>query len=157
MRHFLFKSAIICLFFSCQPNAIVELPIAPEDRDLEFYIEKFRTEAEERGRVIDFRFDLIEASIEPIEEDRVAGQCSVRAGDREITIDSDYWRRSTPQLREWVVFHELGHCYLGRGHRDDQTESGICRSVMNSGTTDCRINYRSGTREAYLDELFRQE
>jgi hypothetical protein len=53
-----------------------------------------------------------------------------------------------------VVFHELGHCYLGRGHSEETHPNGVCKSIMRSGNGGCFDNYNSTTREAYLDELF---
>lgn len=41
-------------------------------------------------------------------------------------IDKAYWTASNPTVREEVVFHELGHCLLGRQHRND------ANSLMNA-------------------------
>ena len=53
-----------------------------------------------------------------------------------------------------IFFHELGHCVLFRGHREDVNQNGSCVSIMRSGIEECWDNYRSTTREIYLDELF---
>lgn len=85
---------------------------------------------------------------------RILGMCSARAGDHTITLDKTYWSRTTPLLREFLVFHELGHCVLGREHLDTQHSNGVCTSIMHSGKTGCRNAYSTSTRSAYLDELF---
>ncbi len=64
-------------------------------------------------------------------------------------ISSELYR-----FREFVVFHELGHCDLGRDHRDEAFDNGVCVSIMRSGLGDCRDYYHPRTREGYLDELF---
>lgn len=37
-------------------------------------------------------------------------------GYRKIEIDPKFWFRSSDGDRELLLFHELGHCDLGRGH-----------------------------------------
>jgi len=57
-------------------------------------------------------------------------------------------------IKELIVFHELGHCFLQRGHREDALPNGACVSIMRSGIEDCLDNYTSETRSFYIDELF---
>ena len=75
---------------------------------------------------------------------------------KNILLDSQFWRRASEMEKEFLVFHELGHCYLGRSHLDEVAQNGNCQSMMNSGMGNCRINYNSQTRNEYLDELFSQ-
>lgn len=42
------------------------------------------------------------------------GQC--QSGTQTITIDRTYWLNSPDELRQEVLYHELGHCLLNRGH-----------------------------------------
>jgi len=56
--------------------------------------------------------------------------------------------------KEYLVFHELGHCILGRSHSNDILENGDCKSIMQSGTSNCKGNYNDENREMLLDELF---
>lgn len=45
-----------------------------------------------------------------------AGECLVDPeGRAEIRIDADFWL-AFPAYREFLVWHELGHCLLGRSH-----------------------------------------
>ena len=104
-------------------------------------------------------FDLKELNIlgiiENIEEEGVAGHCKYGDHiDNEVTIDSDFWSRTNNVLREFVVFHELGHCVLLRDHDESVSDDGTCESLMRRGVQDCRDNYNSSTREGYLNELF---
>ena len=51
---------------------------------------------------------------------KVLGYCETSAlGARDIVIDQDYWAKSIDLDREQLMFHELGHCLLGRKHRTD--------------------------------------
>ena len=49
------------------------------------------------------------------------GQCRTwTTGERQISIDPDYWyNRATPAEQVSLLFHELGHCDLDRGHSSD--------------------------------------
>lgn len=125
----------------------VDATIAP-------YFERFIEEGEKRGFNIDLEAKKIEGFLIDIEENEVVGQCSYNSlGTRKINIDINYWNRATDLEKEFVVFHELGHCYLGRSH-DDTQNNRSCNSIMHSGTSGCRFRYNSITRTTYLNELF---
>jgi len=74
-----------------------------------------------------------------------------------VTVDRDFWLNSNGNFQEFIVFHELGHCFLHRGHREDSDAQGACISIMRSGLEDCQDNYNLLTREQYIDELFSPE
>lgn len=119
------------------------------------YFETFEEEATRRGSSIRLDQLALFAGIEEIHEDDVAGQCSYSSqSPNEITIDLSFWNQTNSAYRELVVFHELGHCVLGRGHRDEENEHGLCVSMMNSGLSGCNVLYNNTNRKAYLDELF---
>ncbi|NND34243.1 MAG: hypothetical protein HKN76_16775 [Saprospiraceae bacterium] len=119
------------------------------------HFEEFESEAAERGIAINLARENLTAVFKDIAEDHVAGQCSYSyARPRTITIDSPFWNRSTYLGREMIVFHELGHCVLNRDHDEGTFPSGLCRSIMRSGTCCCRDAYTSQNRAYYLDELF---
>ncbi|MEZ5042156.1 MAG: hypothetical protein R2828_19825 [Saprospiraceae bacterium] len=119
------------------------------------YFDRFEKEGVLRGLEIDLREAAVTGLIKEIEEDGVAGQCSYGSHQsNHVAIDKQFWDQASDLLREFVVFHELGHCNLGRDHREAAKADGTCESIMASGVGDCRDNYKSITREAYLDELF---
>jgi hypothetical protein len=125
------------------------------DEALWVYFERFEKEAAKRGVGLNLVYSGVTGVIENILEDGIAGQCNYSSHDaNHVLIDLDYWERATDLGREFAVFHELGHCELLRGHREDYYTDGTCVSIMRSGSGDCRDNYTSLTRESYLDELF---
>lgn len=125
--------------------------ISPEFR---VYFERFETEAATRGIDIDWSAQYIYTSLTSIESDAV-GQClTYEQGRNDLLIDEDYWSRSSDTNREFLIFHELGHCVLQRSHIDSSNPDGTCQSIMNSGNDSCRKNYNITTRTQYLDELF---
>lgn len=163
----------LLLLLACRPEEsfIEPLPIdepeeeAPIETDGEGYRRvdevlwaywaSFEEEAALRGKTVDLKLSGIEGDIEALPEEGVAGQCSYGyvAGKR-IVIDREFWDRANTNWRELVVFHELGHCYLERGHREEAFDNGLCKSIMRSGTEDCRDAYGPQNREYYLNELF---
>ena len=148
----------LCLFlFSCSKEA----PDEPEskvlfiDEELAPYFESFRQAASSRGIVVDFEELEIEGQIENIRERDILGQCRVNSNLPDVVaIDEGYWNTSDEMEREFIVFHELGHCVLGRDHLDSRNVNGTCVSIMHSGSGRCRLTYNEETRENYLDELF---
>ena len=125
------------------------------NRELWTHFETFETEGARRGIFIDLATSEITGSIEPLHQDGVAGSCSYGfSNPGSIKIDRTFWQRSSNLIREMIVFHELGHCYLKRGHLEDAFQSGYCISIMRSGTCCCRDAYTLENRDYYLDELF---
>lgn len=154
---------LLISFIACKKDeAFIEtesgVRVFPEvDEALWPYFEAFELEAAERGVEVDLRESGIAGEITPIDEEHVAGQCSyipniLSSGN--VTVDSEFWENSSPLFKEFIVFHELGHCFLKRDHREDATAQGVCVSLMRSGLGNCQDNYNSQTRGVYIDELF---
>ena len=152
---------LICCLWACQDSELLDPePPAPVkfpnvDPELRLYFQRFEDEAAARGIRVDLTAAGISGMIEPIDEDHIAGQCAYpRNRPNEVTIDEAFWVRGSDLFREFIVFHELGHCYLFRPHLEDQFQNGACVSIMRSGNGTCLDNYHSGTRASYIDELF---
>ena len=128
--------------------------LAQVTEELVPYFEQFEAEALERGVTVNWGSLNISGEIQAIDENQIVGQCATRTGSRAVTIDNLFWAGASTLEREYVVFHELGHCVLSRSHLDTQNNNGTCVSIMQSGTTRCRTNYSTQTRSSYLDELF---
>lgn len=125
------------------------------DEALWLYFERFEREAAARSVRVDLGNHNLGGRIVEIVDSEVAGDCHYDpdAPDR-LRVDESFWLKASDRLREYVVFHELGHCALVRDHREDADAQGYCLSVMASGTGDCNEAYSPTTREALLDELF---
>ncbi len=122
------------------------------------YYAAFEDEALKRGIEIDLNSHQLTGNISNISEDGVVGTCQFHFNNpNEITIDRNFWNNASELIKEMVVFHELGHCVLFRGHLEDFDNQGTCLSVMNSGLAECRVRYNVNNREAYLNELFLAE
>ena len=167
-----FYSIVFTLFIftSCQQDSLEPLDTTtssiPEERTfpgvderLWPYFERFEAAGQSLGFDVDLVAAGITGEIEDLEGEHIAGQCttfgSFRPGN--VTIDAEFWEIAGDLFKEFIVFHELGHCYLDRGHREDAFTNGRCVSIMRSGTLDCRDNYTPTTRSAYVSELFEPE
>lgn len=143
------------LVIEAEPEVVEEVGFPNVEEPLWIYFARYEEEAQRRGVAIDLRNAQITGMIESIEDDGVAGQCSYSsAAPNHVTIDLEFWNRASDRAREFVVFHELGHCHLARGHREDAFVNGACQSIMRSGLGTCRDNYTTINRTSYLDELF---
>lgn len=143
----------ITMFISCVSDESDEPKVLVDD-ELVVYFDRFALEANARGMDIDWEEEQVSANLTKIDTDAV-GQCLTYTGGlRKINIDEDYWRKSDVIDREFLIFHELGHCILGRAHADDANLNGTCVSIMSSGEEFCRKDYDMRTREKYIDELF---
>ena len=140
---------------SIVPNNKEEPKYVLVEEELVPYFINFEEEGLSRGIVDDLSNEEIKGVIREIHQDRVLGQCSYsQLNPGTVTIDKTTWQQASDRLKEFVVFHELGHCYLKRDHKEAAFSNGLCVSIMRSGTGNCWDNYNSGTRSYYLDELF---
>lgn len=72
---------------------------------------------------------------------------------KRVDISYAYWNRITKIQRKALIFHELGHCALNRGHYNrTRTQSDCPISIMHSNTLDdfCLTYYW----KQYEKELF---
>jgi hypothetical protein len=120
------------------------------------YFNEFELLANSFGLNIDLSLYDLTAEIKQINENHIAGICQYtnRSNNRYIQIDQDFWNNSNSLYREYIIFHELGHCILGRDHLEGCRVDGSYLSLMRSGNGNCRDRYTSTTRNYYLNELF---
>lgn len=146
---------ISCISCKKQLLPIGNSDLASVEADLRPYFVSFINEGAERGVAVDIEEAGISAVIDNIHEGNVVGTCSWGYVDgKEIVIDRSFWNESNDNWREYVVYHELGHCFLERDHLDASYPNGTCVSIMYSGTGGCSEVYGTSNREDYLDELF---
>lgn len=123
------------------------------DPALQSYFESFASEGLKRGKTIDM--SRVSGILADIEDAKVLGRCTQGSvSGSTVTIDTEFWTKANAWEKEYVIFHELGHCVLNRRHLDEQKADGACSSMMQSGTSGCKMVYNAQTRSGYLDELF---
>jgi len=143
---------VCCLFsYSCGEEDIIET-----DPELIPYFEIFADEAAKRGFTVDYEAERIEGLIQDIGDPNVQGQCfHNEKKPKKAVIDLNYWNNATELEKQFIIFHELGHCFLDRDHLDED-KSGVCVSIMHSSPNACNFMLTDENRDDYLDELFSQ-
>jgi hypothetical protein len=155
LSYFIF---VILLALGCKKEQTIETVAQSIDEDLVPYFERFKEEGEARGITVDFLEANISGVLDNITTENVSAQCVRNSIDPDqVVIDIVAWRRASDLKREFLVFHELGHCFLDRRHLDTSRPDGTCTSIMHSGLSNCRDAYSSTTRADYLDELFLEQ
>ena len=140
---------IATLTISCAEESDLHI-----DQSLEPFFVNFKAEAAKRGITVDFESFGVEGFIADISQENVVGQCShTEESPNAVSIDPTFWQIASESRKEFVIFHELGHCYLQRSHLDTTDEFGNCISMMSSSADACKVNYERN-RDQYLDELF---
>lgn len=118
-----------------------------EDSEFDRYIDIFEIESRHRRPTDVNNFEM---KFGDLKDNRV-GECHYTPGDTKfIYIDEKYWAGASSTARESLINHELGHCFLVRGHKTD-TLGGVPVSLMYPNTI---TGYYGQHREEYLDELF---
>ena len=146
-KYFVWLCFFLLLLSACK-KTVHDIPPA-----LLPYVQDFFEEARSRGLDLEMSdFDLI-IELRQIDDHHIAGRC--RNG--KMIIDSIQWNYRDEKGRRSLLFHEMGHCVLGRGHDNIKTLEGACYSMMHGSEDDfeCSENFYSELWwEYYLDELF---
>lgn len=126
------------------------------DPELQPYFDLFAEEASLRGFEVNYEAERIEGLIQDIPNSNIQGQCFHNEDKpKKVIIDINYWRNANEFEKEFIIFHELGHCFLDRDHLDSSSQDGTCVSIMHSSPQACTFELSSNNREEYLDELFK--
>jgi hypothetical protein len=128
------------------------LPVYYIDSLLRQYIVKFRLEAKKRNTIISkMPITMIFQETRTKSKPDVIGRCSINNGTLRVSIDTKYWNKVKSIQREELIFHELGHCILGRGHCTHKRNKKRI-SIMSQSVGDEKDYLEN--REEYLKELF---
>ncbi len=147
----------VLLLWACSqdiplPESSYEVPA-----EVQPHIDAFVEEADLRGKTINT--DNLVVTLGANLHEGAAATCKFYQDQKIPTINIDTtsasWRNNY-YTREALIFHELGHLYLGRlSHRDDFMPNGDRASIMNSRGAQffgAKLTYFK--RKYYLDELF---
>lgn len=152
-------SIIPLLTLSCCGRAETTVPKDPPKfhestfnvtADLLPYVDSFLREWRARkGNVVitDLIADFDDIEQDPSSKKTILGICTTgRLMSPTVTIDPTHWKRLSALKRESLMYHELGHCVLGRPHVED------IDSYMNSSVISDSIV--KSKKSELLDELF---
>ena len=68
-----------------------------------------------------------------------------------VVIKMSEWKRYSWANQEVLIFHELGHCFLDRGHDDKMVDNATPKSLMHSSGS---YTYYKENQDYYRYELF---
>ncbi len=118
------------------------------------YVDRFIDMAAEYGHDIDFSDTGLTIRFRERVDLETGGVCR---GDHLIEIEKVFWEDLSEFDKEGLIFHELGHCELFRGHRNDKLPNGEWASRMRGSPipegSNAVINY-AGSRLAYYRQEF---
>lgn len=153
------------LFAAIMALTVVACTDGPEyayqvDPAFEPYVQKFKDDAKRYGQNFDstaliMRFAQL--------TDNKAGHCYMYRIPILIEIDQTYWdilatSSNVENLREELIFHEMGHGFMQRLHLNDQLYHGDWKSMMFGDALpndrEPTLNYRGMRKEYYIQELF---
>ncbi|MFD2935864.1 hypothetical protein [Spirosoma flavum] len=133
--------------------------------EAEPYVQSFRDEAKKHNSTVSTANLVVTYGATQSED--VCGQCLLQSGKTPhitLSTDSFCWQQASQYERECLVFHELGHCLLGRTHKTDKFPNGAFVSLMNPDNVSvyatCRypiggdVCDKRTRRDYYIDELF---
>ena len=127
------------------------------------YVQRFQDEATKHGKNLDLINGGLIVEFANL-KDGVAGLCHYEKPIR-IEVDKTYWDAigkfaDADLMKEDLLFHELGHGFLGRKHLNSTLENGDWKSIMCGGDKvngrSWNINYHGARRTYYVDELFNE-
>lgn len=127
------------------------------------YLQRFEAEGAKRGHTFNPQANGLIIEFGNL-KDNTAGLTHYEKPIR-IEIDQAYWNdisasAGADQMKEDLLFHELGHGLLNRDHLNTTLENGDWKSMMCGGTKvnnrSWNINYRGVRRQYYVDELFNE-
>lgn len=95
--------------------------ITPTNSELKPYLDDFIAMAKINGYDTS-RFNYIELGMTfGSLEGTTIGLCRTNYSQGQVTIDKDFWNNSFEVDKRALVFHELGHCLLFKGHESEKT------------------------------------
>jgi len=109
--------------------------------DFEHQVQSFVSNGEARGVKVDIS-GLTMQFTRMFEGTSILGVCV--PSDKTVLINEDFWNKADPAERDFLVWHELGHCVLGRNHSTWMHE-GLPVSIMYP------IEWATGHEDAWYD------
>lgn len=162
MRFYSFITIALIGIASCsQDSDIGASPgVIQVDPAFETYVQDFIAEGAARGQNINFDDTGLIVEFSEREEEGASGLCFV--GQHHVIIDKSEWFALSENVRGFLLFHELGHCELDRGHRNEKFGNDVWRSIMRGSPLEpieiwIPVPFFGFRKEYFIDELFNEQ
>ena len=119
------------------------------DPEFKPYLSDFRQAAKAQGLAEPLGVSIMYGDINGL-----AGVCEQSIFQSHIFINRGNWNMILDSGRRILIFHELGHCILGRSHDNGLLPDGSPKSLMNSQSVLRNVAQYDADPEYYLHELF---
>lgn len=73
--------------------------------------------------------------------------------EKKIVISKAYWQIAPSSYKKILIWHELGHCALEKGHTEEAEEDGTPASIMNPYISQRLVEAYEQNPKAYTEEL----
>ena len=150
-KNYLLLLILVLIFIlgGCKQNE--SLAPAEIQDDFKVYVDRFISEGAQRGVKVDLSGYKISYG------DTLKYFCGYGFYDKkQVIIRFDCWKLLNDLDKEILLFHELGHAFLGRFHNNDLLENGDYKTMMFDGSQfGVYSEYTPEKRKYYLDELFK--
>ncbi|MEQ9300567.1 MAG: hypothetical protein RIF33_18485 [Cyclobacteriaceae bacterium] len=144
---------ILLTHASCREQESLNAEVDPTFRP---YLIDFIEEAALRGLNVNEPLKEVTIIFGPTQNPFWDGQCNQE--EKRIIINPISWENNDAAQNRLTIFHELGHCLLGREHFNDILPNGEWQSIMRGGQPVANrsfiTNFSGFRTEYYLDELF---
>lgn len=161
MKKVLFLFAVLIVLQNCRKNPDIgaEAGVYQVDPAFEPYVQEFIAEGAKRGQTIDFSDSGLIVEFSDGSVQGASGFCYV--GEHHVVIDKSEWTALSEDVRGFLLFHELGHCELDRGHRNDKFSNDVWQSIMRGSPLQgtevwIPIPFFGFRKEYFIDELFNE-
>ncbi len=158
MKKLLFLSILFLTFQNCRKNP--DIGASGEylvDPVFEPYVQEFIAEGAKRGQTIDFSDSGLIVEFSDGSVQTASGFCYV--GEHHVVIDKSEWTSLSEDVRGFLLFHELGHCELDRGHKNEKFSNDVWQSIMRGSPLQgtevwIPIPFFGFRKDYFIDELF---
>ena len=153
-KQFKVKSVLFLISIAILSVSCLDEPTYEVHQAFEIYVQRFKEEANNRG----FNVNFVKSGLTIQFTNTSIGRAAACLGGNQITIDESLWTTQDDFEKEALIFHELGHCELDRGHMNRKLANGEWASIMRGdplGANETDVINFAGTRRAYyIDEFF---
>lgn len=137
---------ILCLFLTACADK-KETLYQGIDPEFQEFVDEFQVDSIQQGKPV-----TVYIPINFHEMDGFAGKCKNKA---EILIDPDDWESRSVHQQKALIYHELGHCVLGRDHYNETVSDGLFGRPVSIMTEHLGlVDFNSSHFDSYIEELF---
>ncbi|MGE0616715.1 MAG: putative metallopeptidase [Bacteriovoracia bacterium] len=120
---------ILASLFAIALNACGRAPVL-ELNEFASYVETFEAEAAANGNPLKVQDLIIKFSNKL--DSKTEGLCTLGSDTPTIEVNAKTFHKLSDIQKEALLFHELGHCVLGRAHANELANDGTVSSLMNA-------------------------